>query len=111
MQLLLDEDSEPNKVDIKGLHGNRKTYIEELEEKSMKNKIVARKNPFANLTDFDLSEEDCELMRERAKIYMAKHEWDRALQNLNRTLCQWGAKSPEIYDSVFPPNKHVQTKT
>ena len=46
MQLLLDEDSEPNKVDIKGLHGNRKTYIEELEEKfgekSMKNKIVAR---------------------------------------------------------------------
>ena len=71
------------------------------------NRTVARRNPFANLTDFDLTEEDCELMRERAKIYMTKHEWDRALHNLNRTLCQWGAQKPEEYDNEFPPNKQV----
>ena len=104
-----DED-EDGQVKILG-HSGRKTYIEELEERlkeNMKNR-KARKNPFAGQTDFDLTEFDCELMRERAKIYMAKREWDRALINLNRTLCQWGAKGPERYDFGFPPNKQVHT--
>eukprot|EP00093_Oithona_nana_P014801 14801.XXX_705139_704558_1 [CDS] Oithona nana genome sequencing. len=50
-------------------------------------------------------DEDFELLRERAKIYMARREWDRALLNLNRTLYHWGAKFPEKYDYDDPPNK------
>ena len=102
-----DEDEDRHKIQ----HSGRKTYMEELEEKLKENSDMknrkARKNPFADQTDFDLTEFDCELMRERAKIYMAKREWDRALKNLNRTLVQWGAKGPERYDFGFPPNKQV----
>ena len=107
----LNDGEEEKDVKIKSLHASRKTYLEELEEKfgnPMKSRHIAQKNPFANLTDFDLSEKDCELMRERAKIYMARREWDRALMNLNRTLCQWGATEPEQYDENYPPNRQVQ---
>ena len=63
----------------------------------------ARKNPFASPDQW--MEEDFDLLRERAKIYMAKKEWDRALLNLNRTLYFWGAKVPEQIDPREPPNK------
>lgn len=57
----------------------------------MHKRITARRNPFALIND-DLLDEDADLLRERAKIYMTRREWDRALKNLNRTLYQWGAK-------------------
>ena len=69
--------------------------------------IGARRNPFADPDEW--MDEDFELLRERAKIYMARREWDRALLNLNRTLYHWGAKFPEKYDYDDPPNKQVHT--
>ena len=69
--------------------------------------IGARRNPFADPDEW--MDEDFELLRERAKIYMARREWDRALLNLNRTLYHWGAKFPEKYDYDDPPNKQVLT--
>lgn len=63
----------------------------------------ARKNPFANPDQW--MDEDFDLLRERAKIYMSRKEWDRALLNLNRTLWFWGAKVPEQIDPREPPNR------
>ena len=71
--------------------------------------MAARRNPFADPDEW--MDEDFELLRERAKIYMARREWDRALLNLNRTLYHWGDKVPEKYDYDDPPNKQVSTLT
>ena len=67
--------------------------------------LGAQRNPFADPDEW--MDEDFELLRERAKIYMSRREWDRALLNLNRTLYHWGAKFPEKYDYEDPPNKQV----
>ncbi len=74
----------------------------------MEFKSYARRNPFANPDQW--MDEDFELLRERAKIYMTKKEWDRALLNLNRTLYFWGAKGPEQIDHRDPPNKQVYSR-
>ncbi len=70
----------------------------------MPKKIKVKKNPF---TLGDYCEEDSDLLRERAKIYMGRHEWDRALKSLNRTLNQWGAKGISKYNPNDPPNKQA----
>ena len=90
-------------TELNPLHGKRKTYQDEIKDK-LKTKVYTRINPFADPDEW--MEEDFDLLRARAKIFMGRHEWDRALLNLNRTLYNWGAHCPEAeYDKKHPPNK------